>query len=138
VEGAGDQLLAGAALAGDQHRRAGAGDAFDQREDRLHLGALADDVREGVALRQLAAQVHVLDPQLGLLERLLADHLELFDVERLRDVVEGARLHRLDRRAGGGVGGHHDHRRRPLGGLDLAQQVEAVAVGHQTSHRQRS
>ncbi len=37
VDGARDQLLAGAALAVDQDRRVGARDALDEGEDRLHL-----------------------------------------------------------------------------------------------------
>jgi hypothetical protein len=129
--GRGDQLLAGAALAGDQHRRDGAADALDEREHRLHLRALADDVVEGVFLLQLAAQVDVLVGQLGAFERLLGDDLQLLDVERFRHVVVGAELHRFDRRLGRGEGGHHHHRRRRAAALDLAQQVEAVAVGHQ-------
>ena len=131
MDGAGDQLLAGAALAVDQHRRGGAGDALDQREDRLHPAALADDVVEGVFLLQLAAQVDVLVRQLGPLQGLLRHDLQLVDVERFRNVVGRSQLHRLDGRLGGGVGGHHDHRRAAAVHLDLPQQVEAVAVRHQ-------
>ena len=65
VDGAGDQLLAGAALAVDEDRRAGPRHAVDEREDGLHARALADDVVEGVLLLELAAQIDVLVHQLG-------------------------------------------------------------------------
>ena len=46
VDGARDQLLAGAALALDQHRAAQAGDLVRQVQDLVHLRVLADHVVE--------------------------------------------------------------------------------------------
>ncbi len=122
--------FAGAALALDQHGRGGPRDPLDQTEDLAHARAAADDVVEAVALLELAPEVDVLLVEPALLERAVDDDLELVDVEGLRHVVVGAELHRLDRALGGGVGGHHDHRRAGLALADLAQQVETVAVGH--------
>ena len=48
VDGLGHQLLAGAALARDHHRRVAVGDFPDGVEDLHDLGALADDVLEPV------------------------------------------------------------------------------------------
>jgi len=70
---AGDQLLAGAALAVDQEPSSWSAPPLDEREDRLHPRALAMMLLKGVFLLQLAPQVDVLATQLGLLERLLGD-----------------------------------------------------------------
>ncbi len=43
MNGLGDLILAGAGLAGDQHRGFGMGHQGNQLEDLAHLGALADD-----------------------------------------------------------------------------------------------
>ena len=59
MDGLGDQFLAGAALAGDQHRRARRRDLRDQVEHRQHLFALADDVRKVVALLESALELDV-------------------------------------------------------------------------------
>src|SRR5688500_16033471 len=50
MDGAGDELFPGPRFTGDEHGRGGLRDALDDREDLLHLRALADDVREGEAL----------------------------------------------------------------------------------------
>ena len=60
VDRVGDQLLAGAGLAAQQHGRVGARDLRDLLVDLPHRAARADDVREVVALFQLLAQVRVL------------------------------------------------------------------------------
>jgi hypothetical protein len=54
VHAARDQLLAGAALAADEHRDVGVGDAIDQRAHLAHLIARAEQLtvdRRGVARR---------------------------------------------------------------------------------------
>src|SRR6185436_7786492 len=63
VDGVGDQLLAGARLAADQHGRAGAGDLRDLLEDLPQRPAAAHQVGEAVPLAQLLAQVRVLVDQ---------------------------------------------------------------------------
>ena len=63
-----DQLLAGAALAGDQHGRTGIGDALDNPKHLLHRRADADDVAHAVAAGELAAQIAVLLQQLEMLQ----------------------------------------------------------------------
>ena len=80
VDGVGDQLLAGAGLAADEHRGVG---LRDLRHLLVHLPrgtAGADDVREVVAFAQLLPQVRVLVEQSP---PLLLD--QPLHVERLRD-----------------------------------------------------
>ena len=130
VHGARDQLLAGAALARDQHDRVGRRDLHDARQhvaDRLRA---ADDVLEVVALLELLGEELNLAVQAPALERLRHLHEQLLLAERLLDVVEGADAHGLDRALDRAVGGHHDdlgHRLRLFG---RAQHVDAVELAH--------
>ena len=130
VDGARHPFLAGARLAGHEHRAVGARDLLDQLEDGEHLLAAADDVRELVRRAERALQQHVLLPQLALLERVADLDLQLVDVERLAEVVVGAQPHGFD----GGVGRRErrDHDAEhvlidPLGG---AKHLDAAHVGH--------
>ena len=130
VQRARDQLLAGAALAGDQHARRRARDALDQAHDALHRRALADDVAGAEALLHALPQRAVLIDDRALLERLL-DHRQQFVVlERLLDVVVGAFAHRLHGLRRGRVRGDHDHLRRVVDLARLGQHAHARAVGH--------
>ncbi len=58
VDRPGDQFLARARLAFDQHRGIDARHVLDHLENLAHGGALADDVRQPCARVQLASQVH--------------------------------------------------------------------------------
>ena len=89
VDGARDQLLAGAALAGHQHRRVGVRDLVDQLRDRAHRGTAADDA-VALVLAHLVRLGEVVD------RAVVADHqgrvlvlrealLELLDA---RDVLQ--------------------------------------------------
>ena len=73
VDRARDHLLAGSALAADQHVRLAVGHLRDQLEDALHRRAVADDRAIALAVPQLAAQAPVLAREQLLLERLLDD-----------------------------------------------------------------
>ena len=88
-------VLARAALAGEQHRHVLRRDARDDVHHALHRGALGDD---GAPERRLRAQARVLEAQLAPVDGALHREHELVGVERLGDVVEGARLHRAPRR----------------------------------------
>ena len=59
------------------------------------------------------------------------DHLQqLLGLERLFQVVVGARLHRLDDPLARAVGGQHDHRQVGPVPLDPLQDLDAVESGH--------
>ena len=59
VDGLRDQLFAGARLAADEHGRVGSRDLRDLLVHEPHRAARAEDVREIVALAQLALEVRV-------------------------------------------------------------------------------
>jgi hypothetical protein len=124
VQRARDQLLAGAALAGDHHRHRALAQAADRAEHVLHRRRLAEHLghRRGGAVAHLLAQALVHRPP---------DQLHrLRHVERLGQVFEGAALERGHRAVQVGVRGHDDDRQpgQPL--LDPGQQVDARGAGH--------
>ena len=80
VDRVGDQLLARAALAADQHRGVAARDLGDQVVDLLHRPGVADDVRGPEAVLQFLLQAQVLLEQpLALLLRRAAQAHRLGD-----------------------------------------------------------
>ena len=101
VDGAGDQLFAGAALPGDQDDDVLGGDAADGLVDLHHARAAPDDgvaaVLGGGCLGDHRRSSHQ-PPEFQGLDDNAAQPSE---VERFEEVVVGALLHRLD----GGVGG---------------------------------
>ena len=104
-----DQPLAGARLAGEQHRAVGARDRLDHLEHVEHRLAAPDDVRELVRRGRASASAGRSPAAAGGCSSLLAHlHLQLVDVERLAQVVARAEPHRLDRGVGRGERGDHD------------------------------
>ena len=79
VDGLGDQFLARAALAGDQHIDQAVADALHQADHLLDPLARADDAVGGVLALHLAPQMRVLLRQLILAAPQLADQLGGFD-----------------------------------------------------------
>jgi hypothetical protein len=67
VKRVGDELLAGARFAPDEHRRAGTHHLRDLLEHPAHGPAVPDEVDEFVALLQLLAELGVLLHQLAAL-----------------------------------------------------------------------
>ena len=128
MDGPGDQRLARAALAGDQHGGLGVGDRVDHVEDPQHAVVVADDV--------LHAEPQV---ELGLQRLVFLDHLRWFRARSMASsssssisglvrkskaparIASTADLHRA-------VAGDQDHRRVGTMLAAMGQQVEAVAV----------
>jgi hypothetical protein len=137
VERARDQLLAGPALARDEHRRRGVGDLGDGLVDLHHLPMAADQTLEpragrrvrGLA-RQRRAQVEDFTLEGALLERALREQQDLVHVERLGEVVPGAPLEGLDRGAHLAHRGDDDDDRRRVGGLHAREHVDARLARH--------
>ena len=130
VDGAGNQLLARARFAANQHGRVALRDLLHDVEDALQGRARSDDAVELVDVLLRAAEVFELVLQALHLERFLDLDLHLFDLEGLLDVIERPALHRFD---GGGHGaecGHQDDRRSRVQRPRRAEHVEAVAAAH--------
>src|SRR5439155_732647 len=127
VDRARHQLLAGPRLAGQQHGAAGGTDAADEVVDGLHRSRAPDQALERRRLLHPLPQVAILGAVLAHLERLADDQLDRLEVEGLEDVVEGAELHRVDRRLHRSEGGQQDHR---YVGVQLAQLGEQLEAGH--------
>ena len=104
------QILARAALAGEEHgRRRARGDALEQRLEFAQLRRFADHPIEAVRLGLGRAQLPHLAPQPRRLERLLDHRGQRLEVERLVHEVVGAELHRLDGRVHARVGREQNH-----------------------------
>ena len=128
VDGPGNQRLAGAAFAGDQHGGLGVGHGVDHVEDFQHAMIVADDVLHAEAQVELGLERLVLLDHLLLVERPLDGHQQLFVDQRLGQEVEGPEADGLDRGLDCAIAGDHDHGR---GGTILAamgQQIETVVV----------
>ena len=130
VDGARDQLLAGAAFAGEQHRRIGRRALRHQPVDRLHLRARSDDVLEPVFRGHLALEIDIFLQELPPFERALHYQLEFVRFERLGDVIEGAELHRLYRRVDLRQAGDHNDVDIGMALLDPAQHFQPADVRH--------
>ena len=131
VDRARHQLLAGAALALDQDRRAARRRLDDQVEHLPHPRAAADDVGElVVALLDVLPEVAVLVQQPPPLHRVADDDQHFVVLERLGDVVERAGLHRRDRALDRGVGGDDDDVQVLVDALQLVERGDAVEAGH--------
>src|SRR5262249_60352650 len=129
VDGAGDELLADAALAPDEDGGVGVGDLVDHFLDGFHLGAVLEDaVVIGAAALELALEDLLAETLDFPLERRLLEHVlhraqDFRALERLREEIAGALPHRFDHQAGVSVRGDHDHRG---GGALLAYALEDV------------
>ena len=113
----GNQLLARAALAGDEHVAFTRCGMAHDAEGFADLGAVADDALEGIAGLDLGPKNQVLPFEPALLQRPPDRHPHLIGRERLGDVIVDALFHRIDRGRNGAEGGDDDEdavrRRRP-------------------------
>ncbi len=125
MDGAGDHLLAGAALALNQHGGIGRGDHVDHLAQLAHGGAIADQ-RAGAQRMQLAAVEVAGVGERGVVEGAADGEFEFVEVDRLGQVVGGAAAYHRDGVADRAEAGQHDH--RVLAG-EFGQHVAAFGVG---------
>ena len=125
VQGAGDQLLAGAGLARDHHGEVGGHQAGERPVDFLHGGRAAHQ-RDVLVLRPRPGRGR--PARTG--QRAADDGGQLLQVEGLGQVLVGAPLRGADRGHEGVLRAHHDDRQFRPHPLDARQQVEDVLVGH--------
>ncbi len=130
MDRAGDQFLAGARFAADQHRGVALRHFPDHAKHALQRAAVADDAVEVVDVVLRVPEVIELVAHAPHFERLLDLHFHLFDFEGLLHVIERAALHRFHRRVHGAERRHQNHGRRRVQRLGGAEYVEAVAAAH--------
>ena len=139
MNGARDQLLAGAVLAENQHAAVGRRRQRDLLAQVLHRRALAHH-RVLLLAIDLGAQHAVLGLEIALAQRVAHDQHGLLERQRLLDEVEGAHLDRAHRRLDVAVAGD-DHDLRvdlPLAQpLQRRQAVEAAAARCRARSRRR-
>ncbi len=129
VQRAGEELLAGAALAFEQHRRVGRRRTVKRDGDGGELRIFTDNLRRASALRELRFEQDVFGRQPALRERALDHQQQVIGVDRLGQEIERAFLHRRHRVLNAAERRHHDDRQLGIELLGRAQHAEAVAVG---------
>jgi hypothetical protein len=126
VQGVGHQFLAGAGLAGDEHRGLALAQAADGAEHVLHGRRLA---QHGLARQAGIQPGHFLDAA-AFLQGPVDEFQGVVHVEGLGQVFEGAALEGGDRRIQVGIGGHDDDGQAGLLGLDLLHELQAAHARH--------
>jgi hypothetical protein len=121
VDGASQQLFAGAALASDHDARIGAGHHVSLSHALFHHSAARDD---------FAAPVFGRIGEAGNLQRLLHLVEQLLLVDRLGEERERAALGRLDRIRNRAVGGEDDDSQPRGPALNLLEQSDAIHLVH--------
>ncbi len=121
VDGASQQLFAGAAFASDHDARVGAGHHVGLRHALFHHRAAGDD---------FAAPVFGGIGEAGNLQRLLHLVEQFLLVDRLGEERERAALGGLHRIGNGAVGGEDDDSQAGGPALDFFEQADAVHLVH--------
>ena len=130
VQGAGDDFLADAALAGDQDRNRGFGGPGPQRLDHAHGRAGAHQIVEGGAAGDVFPEAAHLGGQPGHLQGIGDAHQQPFGGDRLDEEVLGSGLHGLDDRIDAAGGGQDDDGCGHACGADLGEGLHAAHAGH--------
>jgi hypothetical protein len=127
VDGPGHQLLAGAALAGDEHRGVGGRRHADGLAQLPHGRSFSHHTK---ALAGLAAQPVHLAHHLLVLEHVAQPEQQRLGGEWLLQQVAGAVARGLHRRGHVGVAADHDDRRVHAAPPQILQHLHAVHVRH--------
>jgi hypothetical protein len=130
VDGPGEQLLAGAALALDEDGRRAVGHLVDQGHEPTESGARPDDIASAQQVVQSLLESAVLGDEGPVLERLPDHPDELAAREGLGQEVAGAVLHGPHRFLDGAEGREHDHVHLRGHCPDLAQELEPGQPRH--------
>ena len=130
MDGGGDQLLAGATLALDQHGRVGDGHLADDLLHALHGARGADQLVDGQLLTEARPQRVDFAAQEAALHQSLHEVLELVQDQGLGEIVVGPFLQRLDGRRDRGIARHDHDLDRLVVSLELLEQLESAHVGH--------
>ena len=130
LDGAGDELLADARLAFDQHGDVGGGGALAERDHALHAVAANDEVVEGERAFDLLLDAADLVGERLDLQRALDRHLEALGRGGLDHEIDGARAHGVDGGVDRAVRGLHDDGGQPRLAVELVEHGHAVDPVH--------
>src|SRR3990170_8057497 len=130
VDGPGDELLPGPALPDEQDGGVAAGDLLDLLEDLLHAKVAAHNPFDAKTLLQLLSQKPILLAQLDTLKGPPDSEQNLFPLDRLGQVVEGAPLQRLLGRIHRSIRGHQDDQGGRVVPRQPLHQGEAIGPRH--------
>ena len=129
VNGAGDNFLAGAGFAGDQHGSGTGRGHFDDAHDVLHGLGIADEIAESTGIAQLALQneepLFVASLAEGAIEKSAKD----WALQRLFDVPEGAGFDGGNGAFLAALAGDDDGRNFVEFVAELLKKVEAIHAG---------
>src|SRR5882724_317597 len=129
VDAAGHQFLAGAALAQHQHGVFVLADFLGHFVYALHPFRGADQFAETRAGAQLFAKEAVFLGQFDGIHDAVEARAQLFDAERLGDIVHGAEPGKLDGGIDGAVLGEHHYSHVGMQIVNAAEQLAAAAAG---------
>ena len=129
VQRARDQFLAGAGLAGDQHRQRRLREAADRAEQRRASPACRRPAHRRRA-RPAAQRRAASSAAARGAERARGERDRIVEVERLGQELVRAAAERAGGAGDVGVGAHHDHRQLRRARLELVEQHQAVVAGH--------
>jgi hypothetical protein len=135
VDGARNELLAGAVLAVNQHAGVGRRHGFDEVKELPHLVAARDDVGEARVIAELLFQPFVLGGQLQFFGRLVQHHEQDVCIDRFLDEAESAGLHRFDGFGDAAIPGHHNDLGFRTRFLEVSEQVNPVGVRQHQVHQ---
>ncbi len=105
-------------------------DPLDQSAQLFHHAARPDELAGRREPPHLSLEGFVLAEERGPLRGAPHDREDLVDLERLREKVEGAGLHRVHGELDRGDPCQQDHRDRGIGFAGRREDFEARAVGH--------
>jgi hypothetical protein len=129
VQAAREQLLAGTALALQQHGRVGGRGTVEVQQHLPQAGVVADDARRTAALGELLLEQDVFGQHSPLRDRPLDHQQQVIGIDWLGQEIHRPFAHGGDRVLDAAVGGHHDHLELRVELLGSPQHAKAIAVG---------
>ncbi len=130
MNGAGEQFLADAGFAFDQHRNLRSGRLLRGAQHRSHRIAAGNDVGEGQPAFAAVADTLQFALQRAGIERVAQGDLQPLHADRLDHEILGAGAHRRNHIVDTAMGGLHDHGNGKAGLADFRQHAHAVEAGH--------
>ena len=130
MHGAGDQFLAGAGFAGDEHGGFGRGDLGDQFFHAVDVGRIADELRRAFDAFQTALEGAEFVREFALLDDAVEQGFDFDELAGLGEIIERAVAQSGDGRFQRRLAGEHDGFGVGRKFLALGDDLHAVEAGH--------